>query len=238
VPNMNEGPHSDASALSDDTHAGAQHYCRFLRHEGVAAPGMTVFVAGCGLGHEAAYIAEELGAEVTGLDLEVPADPPAGVTFLAGSVQELPFDEAQFDSVFFHHVIEHVPDPVGAVAELARVLKPGAWLYVGTPNRHRMIGYLGSFTASRGDIVRWNLTDYRARLAGRFRNELGAHAGYSRGELRELLERYFVDVRSLTRDYVTFKYGARLPDGALKMITRTPLLEVVPPSVYFACRKG
>jgi SAM-dependent methyltransferase len=235
---MDETVSFAASPLSEDTHAGAQHYCRFLRHVGAAAPGMTVFVAGCGLGHEAAYVASELEAEVTGLDLEVPKDPPPGVTFLAGSVQELPFADASFDSVFFHHVIEHVPDPVGAVAELERVMKPGAWLYVGTPNRHRIVGYLGSFTASKGDIVRWNLTDYRARLAGRFRNELGAHAGYSRGELRELLSRYFPEVRSLTRDYVTFKYGKRLPDPALTMITQTPLLEVVPPSVYFACRKG
>jgi ubiquinone/menaquinone biosynthesis C-methylase UbiE len=235
---MDEATSTGVSALSDDTHAGAQHYCRFLRHEGAAAPGMTVFVAGSGLGHEAAFIARELEAEVTGLDLKVPDAPPPGVTFLAGSVQELPFPDASVDSVFFHHVIEHVPDPVGAIAEIARVMKPGGWLYVGTPNRHRIVGYLGSFDASRGDIVRWNLADYRARLRGRFRNELGAHAGYSRGELRALLSRHFREVRPLTRDYITFKYGSRLPRPALAAITRTPLLEVVPASVYFACRKG
>ena len=236
---MDEATSTGASALSDDTHAGAQHYCRFLRHEGAAAPGMTVFVAGSGLGHEAAFIAR--GARGRG-HRPRPGGPrriPRPVsTFLAGSVQELPFADASLDSVFFHHVIEHVPDPVGAIAEIERVMKPGGWLYVGTPNRHRIVGYLGSFDASRGDIVRWNLADYRARLTGRFRNELGAHAGYSRRELRALLSRYFREVRSLTRDYITFKYGSRLPRSALAAITRTPLLEVVPASVYFACRKG
>jgi len=34
--------------------------------------------------------------------------------------------------------------------------------------------------------LQWNLSDYRSRLMNRFRNELGAHAGFSEKELSSL----------------------------------------------------
>ena len=47
----------------------------------------------------------------------------------------LPFADREFDGAIAVHSIEHVPDPERALAEIARVLKPGATAVLVTPNR-------------------------------------------------------------------------------------------------------
>jgi SAM-dependent methyltransferase len=48
-------------------------------------------------------------------------------------VGRLSFPDASFDLIVSNDVHEHVPDPVGGLRELARVLKPGATLLMTTP---------------------------------------------------------------------------------------------------------
>jgi ubiquinone/menaquinone biosynthesis C-methylase UbiE len=45
--------------------------------------------------------------------------------FSVGGIDELPFSDFCFDLILCLGVIEYVPDPVAAVREIARVLKPG-----------------------------------------------------------------------------------------------------------------
>ena len=72
-------------------------------------------MAGCGAGHEAAYIAETFPAEVEAFDIEHAPDPDLAnlpnLHFRAASVEEIPYEDSSFDSVFYHHVMEHVSDP-------------------------------------------------------------------------------------------------------------------------------
>lgn len=227
--------------VQDDTHAGAQHFCGLMEHVRGDGPPPRILAAGCGLGHEARYIHARLGGEVVGIDTHLPdgtACAEDGLTLMEASVLDLPFPDAGFDAVFYHHVIEHVPDAPRSLDELNRVLRPGGWLYVGTPNRHRAVGYLGSYDASLRQKIRWNLYDYRARLQGRFRNELGAHAGYSQDELRRLISAArFTDHRSLTRDYLHFKYGRKLPGPVMTAVADTPMRNVIAPGVYAVARR-
>ena len=227
--------------VEDDTHAGAQHFCGLMEYLGTDGSPPRVLAAGCGLGHEARYIQSRLGGEVVGIDMELPdgtAGVDGGLTIMESSVLELPFPDASFDAVFYHHVIEHVPDAPRSLDELNRVLRPGGWLYVGTPNRHRAVGYVGSYDASLRQKIRWNLVDYRARLQGRFRNEFGAHAGYSQDELRRLIAAAnFTDHRSLTRDYLHFKYGGKLPGAVMSAVADTPIRNVIAPGVYAVARR-
>jgi len=47
------------------------------------------------------------------------------VSFAAGDAYHLAFDDGAFDVVHAHQVLQHLSDPVGALAEMRRVCRPG-----------------------------------------------------------------------------------------------------------------
>jgi hypothetical protein len=79
--------------------------------------------------------------------------------------------------------------------------------------------------------------DYQARLQGRFRNELGAHAGFTQKELQLLLSKHFQKVHWVTADYLRFKYGAKIPAPILRLITARWVGEFTAPAIYALCWK-
>jgi SAM-dependent methyltransferase len=70
------------------------------------------------------------------VDISVPALQrlqAGGASALQGHVTALPFADATFDAVCALDIIEHVVDDDGALAELARVAKPGAAVLLSAP---------------------------------------------------------------------------------------------------------
>lgn len=49
---------------------------------------------------------------------------------LQADVLSLPYDDQSFDVVMAAHVLEHLPDPQRALAEMVRVLKPGGMAFI------------------------------------------------------------------------------------------------------------
>lgn len=52
----------------------------------------------------------------------------------APTLEQARFPDGHFDVVTLHDVIEHVPDPAGLLREVARVTKPGGFIYLVTPD--------------------------------------------------------------------------------------------------------
>lgn len=52
------------------------------------------------------------------------------VEFVAATAYRLPFPDACFDAVYAHQVMQHLADPVRALTEASRVLRPGGLLAV------------------------------------------------------------------------------------------------------------
>lgn len=146
-------------------------------------PDALLLDAGAGFGRHA-FEAARRGARVVALDYaadevtgtratfaamalagEIDASRCAGV--LRGDATALPFPDGTFDAVVTSEVLEHIPDDVGALGELARVLKPGGVLAATVPT-------------SWPERVCWRLSDaYHAPLAA------GGHVRiYSATELR------------------------------------------------------
>ena len=64
---------------------------------------------------------------------------------IAGDIFRLPFSSNSIDIIILSEVVEHLHDPLPAIREIARVLKPGGYAMVTTPNPVNFpesIGYL------------------------------------------------------------------------------------------------
>jgi 2-polyprenyl-6-hydroxyphenyl methylase / 3-demethylubiquinone-9 3-methyltransferase len=101
-----------------------------------------VLDVGCGAGFLSNHLARE-GFEVTGIDasqasIEVAArhDATGKAQYLLGDALLMPFPDASFDVVCAMDFLEHVEEPAKAVAEMARVLKPGGTFFFHTFNRN------------------------------------------------------------------------------------------------------
>jgi 2-polyprenyl-3-methyl-5-hydroxy-6-metoxy-1,4-benzoquinol methylase len=100
--------------------------------------GKKILDAGCGTGWFSKTACER-GAIVTSLDvgenLLSKVKEKCNSECVVGSVLGLPFQNNFFDILVSSEVIEHTPNPLKAIDEFHRVLKPGGILVLTTPNR-------------------------------------------------------------------------------------------------------
>jgi ubiquinone/menaquinone biosynthesis C-methylase UbiE len=128
------------------TTAGSKAFPKFLASRSVEnhaafflpylQPGMNLLDCGCGPGTITVGLArivapgQTVGIDIAASQIEVAqqqvasqATPP--IRFETASVYELPFADQTFDAVFSHALIEHLGEPLAALREMQRVLKPG-----------------------------------------------------------------------------------------------------------------
>jgi SAM-dependent methyltransferase len=108
----------------------------------VAAQPRRILEVGCGWGELAEWVGRETGAEVVAIDLSprmVELARERRVNAQVGDVQALPFADGEFDVAIAAWMLYHVPSLDRALAELARVLRPGGRLVVATNSRFHLL---------------------------------------------------------------------------------------------------
>ncbi|MEQ1700093.1 MAG: methyltransferase domain-containing protein [Ilumatobacteraceae bacterium] len=99
-------------------------------------PGQRLLDVGCGLGEAALALATDLGTggEVVGVDASAEmlrvarakaAAAPCRAEFVVGDAAALALPDGSFDAVRSERTLQWLPDPAAAIAEMARVVRPG-----------------------------------------------------------------------------------------------------------------
>jgi ubiquinone/menaquinone biosynthesis C-methylase UbiE len=172
---MNTGRHGSDTAAGQSVAQLGDSYARWRRSRlgqitdaleqqlifGLLGPlgGKRLLDVGCGDGALAAEFSRR-GAEVTGLDADAGMIAAAcdraeieslRLDLVEGRAEKLPFDDAVFDRVLAVTVLCFVGDTKQAIAEMARVLKPGGRLVIGELGKwslwaafRRVRGWLGA----------------------------------------------------------------------------------------------
>lgn len=229
-PTPQQGPaHSEFDHV--DTAAHPEAYVHFLlrnRASGVrvrqqlsydllgARAGMRLLDVGCGIGEDVRALAALVGASgrVVGLDnsetmltkaRELSAAAPLPGEFVLGDLLALPFDDASFDGCRAERVLIHSADPARALAEMARVTRPGGSVVVTEPDMEAL-----TYHASQHELVRrlalWHCERVRHGRVGRYLPELFAQAGLT-------------DIQSLP----TVAQSARLSNYPISLAQRAAL---------------
>jgi SAM-dependent methyltransferase len=120
---------------------------RLVRFAGIAE-GMKVLDAGCGTG-VVAITAARLGARVQAIDLtpqllerarENGAIAEVEIEWREGDVEELPFEDGEFDAVVSQFAHMFAPRPEVAMREMLRVLRPGGTIAFSTWPPESVVG--------------------------------------------------------------------------------------------------
>lgn len=127
---------------------------------------------GCGNGQISQYFSRH--NYVQGVDVEDKRNEgDSSFDFSLIADERLPFDDACFDIVISHHVIEHVQDQNKHLSEMKRVLRPKGIAYLGCPNKSSpfMAGHVGNDSVPNWreavelfEEAQFDWEDYYARL--------------------------------------------------------------------------
>lgn len=199
----------DARSMYDESYfanAGAEHgyddygslaaslsrtFARRLAGLERPAGGGTLLDIGAAFGF-AVREARRAGWRASGIEVSLDAAHRAGAqtggNVAVASASATPFRSASFDVITLWDVIEHLPDPHAAVAEVARLLRPGGRFLLCT-------GDVGSLMA-RLSGARWHLYTLPEHLFF-----------HSRRSLRRLLEAHDLQVESMRAESAYYTLG-------------------------------
>ena len=128
--------------------------------------GMRLLDVGCGPGSITLGLAAAVApGETFGIDIQpaqvelARARADGAASFRVGDCYALPFPDASFDAAFANGVVMHLGEPLRALAELRRVLRPGGVVALRDPDLGTSI-----YTPSTPRLERWLALRVRVRL--------------------------------------------------------------------------
>jgi ubiquinone/menaquinone biosynthesis C-methylase UbiE len=150
-------------AYLDDTDHGLSPIKSYMAAtDAVYAASGRVLDVGCGVGHDLARLTSQ-GITAIGLDASAAMLGTARrrlgtMCLLQGDAAELPFRTSSLDGCRIERVLQHVESPAAAVAEIARIVKPGGFIvafdtdfgrYRAESDDHRLGGLPGAVARVR-----------------------------------------------------------------------------------------
>lgn len=118
-----------------------EHYHRYALAS-TLVKGLNVLDAACGEGYGSAVLATQ-AASVTAIDISSEAIDHAtkrygeqnNLAFLQADCTQLEFSDKKFDVIISFETLEHLHEQEAMLAGFRRVLKPGGWLLISSPDK-------------------------------------------------------------------------------------------------------
>jgi SAM-dependent methyltransferase len=204
-----DNPSFEAELASRTASQAAAYFLPYLR------AGMRLLDVGCGPGSITLGLAEMIApGEVVGIDVQRSQVEQAGALTVArgvanarfevADIYQLPFPDESFDAVFAHAVLMHLNDPLRALQEMRRVLRPGGMAGIRDPDWGADL-----FTPLTPLLEQWRALRLRVRqhnggdpFLGRHHRRLLLEAGFARAEATAAVES--VGTLEETRRYATW----------------------------------
>ena len=138
---MSEYVHGYSNRESERLSDQASTLASLLHHDTYYPAGARVLEAGCGVGAQTVILAKRSPeARIVSMDISqgsiyqamrlVRGEGILNVQFQRADIFRLPFQEDSFDHIFVCFVLEHLSDPLQALQELKKTLRPGGTLTV------------------------------------------------------------------------------------------------------------
>lgn len=126
---------------------------RAEKFQGFIASGDSILEYGAGLGYNLSAIA---CARKEAFDVGPHLAPRFAALHIPFTTELSSLGEGRFDAVICHHVLEHVPDPWGALAQMQRVLRPGGLLLLHVPYERERSYRRYDPSDKNGHLYSWN----------------------------------------------------------------------------------
>ncbi len=193
----------------DEQSFWAAQFGRLLFDNLELAPNLRILDVGCATGFPLFELAHRLGTgcHITGMDIWHPAIARAAhkrrvygldyVSLVIGDATHMPFPSDHFDLIVSNLGINNFENPAAALAECARVTKPGARLVITTNVKGHMHEFYSVFRAVLTDMGK---TDALARLQA---NE--DHRG-TRQSHTALIEQAGFSISKMVEDQFTMRF--------------------------------
>jgi 2-polyprenyl-3-methyl-5-hydroxy-6-metoxy-1,4-benzoquinol methylase len=193
----------------------------------IPVDGKTIGSIGCGTGITELELVKQ-GREVHGVDssefaIEI-AKPRLTSARVVRPDEIRVFSHGSLDGLILADVLEHMPSAWDRLAEYARMVKPGGWVVISTPNMRHWTAILRFFVLGDWPERNWGIFDktHVQMMSKRRLRRWCLRAGL---EIERWYDRYDPDVRnyriSRTLDLLTFRLLHGLFQFQLQCVCRT-----------------
>jgi len=184
----------------------------------IGATGGTVLDVGCGVGNLRPFLSPKL-FQYIGTDINRYAGFPSDAEFIETDLEtgRILLADGVADLVTAVEVIEHVENPRALVRELARLVRPGGWVVMTTPNQLSLLSILTLVV--RGQFAAFQDVHYPAHLTALLETDLRRIA--AEANLTDVTIRYSLHDRV---PGTAFHYPKALAAHAPRRLSDTVLL--------------